>query len=55
MSRIMFTESAWEDYLYWQIQDKKLLRKINALLKEIQRDPYQMKKACPAGGRCLFY
>ena len=40
MSRIMFTESAWEDYLYWQIQDKKLLRKIYALLKEIQRDPY---------------
>ena len=40
MSRITFAEVAWEEYLYWQMQDKKTLRKINALLKEIQRDPF---------------
>jgi len=31
---------AWEDYLYWQDQDKRTLKKINALLKDIERDPY---------------
>ena len=37
MSRIQFSESAWEEYLYWQTQDKKTLKKINNLLKEIDR------------------
>lgn len=40
MSKITFTEVAWEDYLYWQEQDKKILKKINNLLKEIQRNPF---------------
>lgn len=31
---------AWEDYIYWQTQDKKTLRKINALIKDICRNPY---------------
>ena len=34
---------AWEDYLYWQLQDKKTLKKINELLKEIQRTPFSGK------------
>lgn len=37
MKKIWF-DKAWEDYLYWQIQDKKLMRKINELLKSIERD-----------------
>lgn len=37
MSRLIFSENAWEDYLYWQRQDKKTLKKINELLKDIQR------------------
>lgn len=41
MSKITFAENAWEDYLYWQIQDKKILKKINMLLKEIQRTPFE--------------
>lgn len=41
MSKISFAENAWEEYLYWQTQDKKTLRKINALLKEIQRTPFE--------------
>lgn len=40
MSRITFAEDAWEEYLYWQTQDKRTLRKINALLKAIQRNPF---------------
>ena len=31
---------AWEDYLYWQQTDKQTLRKVNQLLKEIQRTPF---------------
>ena len=40
MSKITFAEDAWGEYIYWQIQDKRTLRKINALLKDIQRDPF---------------
>lgn len=43
MSKISFSEAAWEEYLYWQLQDKKTLKKINELLKEIQRSPFTGK------------
>lgn len=33
-----FTQNAWEDYLYWQTQDKKVLKKINELLRDIERN-----------------
>jgi toxin YoeB len=38
--RLVFSEQAWEDYLHWQSHDKKILQRINALLKEIMRSPY---------------
>ena len=31
---------AWEDYLYWQAQDKKILKRINQLVKDISRNPF---------------
>lgn len=34
-------EESWEDYLYWQKTDKKKLKRINELLKDIARNPYQ--------------
>ena len=37
MNKIWFDE-AWEDYLYWQTQDKKTLKRINKLLKDIERN-----------------
>ena len=37
---LKFTEEAWKDYCYWQGQDKKTLKRINTLIKEIQRDPF---------------
>ncbi|MGN0164133.1 MAG: Txe/YoeB family addiction module toxin [Candidatus Ornithomonoglobus sp.] len=40
MSDIRFAEDAWDEYLYWQMQDKKTLKKINSLLKDIQRNPF---------------
>lgn len=41
MINLTFLPAAWEDYLYWQRQDKKTLKKINALIKDIMRDYYQ--------------
>jgi toxin YoeB len=38
---ILFTEEAWSDYLYWQETDKKMLHKINELVKVILRTPFQ--------------
>lgn len=38
--RKIWAEGAWEDYLYWQQQDKKILKRINALLKDIDRNGY---------------
>lgn len=40
MVNLTFLAEGWEDYLYWQKQDKKTLRKINQLLKDIMRDYY---------------
>ena len=38
--RLIFDDLAWEDYLYWQTQDKKNLRKVNQLIKDVQRSPF---------------
>ncbi len=37
---IKFSDQAWEDYLFWQANDKTTLKRINALLKDIRRTPY---------------
>jgi toxin YoeB len=39
--KLIFSEHAWEDYLYWQRTDRKILRRINDLIKEIQRAPFE--------------
>ncbi|UPU37917.1 Txe/YoeB family addiction module toxin [Geomonas paludis] len=39
--KLIFSEFAWEDYLHWQSADKKILKRINTLIREIQRTPYQ--------------
>ena len=38
-SKLVWTNAAWEDYVYWQSQDKKTLKRINLLVKEVMRDP----------------
>jgi toxin YoeB len=38
---LVFAEQAWEDYLYWQKQDKRMLERINKLIQETQRAPFQ--------------
>jgi len=39
--KLVFSDHAWEDYLHWQETDKKVLRRINALIKEILRSPFE--------------
>ena len=40
-SRLVWTTAAWEDYLYWQTQDRKTLKRINALIQDALRNPFQ--------------
>ncbi len=39
--KLIFSEHAWEDYLYWQRTDRKILQRINTLIKETQRTPFE--------------
>lgn len=39
--KLIFATKAWEDYLYWQKTDKKVLKRINTLIKDIKRGPFE--------------
>jgi toxin YoeB len=39
--KILFADKAWEDYLHWQANDRQVLKRINELIKDIQRSPHQ--------------
>ena len=39
--RLLWEDRAWDDYLYWQTQDKKTLKRINALIRDIQRSTFE--------------
>ncbi len=39
--KIIFHEQAWDDYLYWQKHDRKLLARLNSLIKECTRTPFE--------------
>ena len=39
--KLIFSEQAWEDYIFWQAEDPKLLQRINALIKECMRTPFK--------------
>ena len=39
--KLLWEEKAWDDYCYWQSQDNKTLKKINALIRDIQRSRYE--------------
>lgn len=43
--RLLWHENGWDDYLWWQTQDKKTLKRINALIKDIQRNPFVLKES----------
>ena len=39
--KLVWTEQAWEDYLYWQENDRPVLRRINELIRDSRRDPFR--------------
>jgi len=39
--KLTFSTEAWDNYLYWQKTDKAILKRINALIKDIRRTPYE--------------
>jgi len=39
--KLVFSERAWEDYLYWQRTDRKILKRVNSLIQDIVRSPTQ--------------
>ncbi len=39
--KIIFSKNSWEDYISWQKDNKKMLKRINQLIKDIQRTPFQ--------------
>ena len=52
----IWSDIAWDDYLYWQGQDKKTLKKINSLIKDIDRNGYKCKgKPEPLKGNLSGY
>ena len=52
MTRIIsFTTAGWDDYVYWQTQDKRMLKKVNELVKDCQRNPFEgIRKPEPLRG-----
>jgi len=38
---LIFSDNAWDDYLYWQKTDIKMVKRINALIKNVQRTPFE--------------
>ena len=38
--KVLFAEGAWEDYVYWQRTDKGILKRVNELIRDIQRQPF---------------
>jgi toxin YoeB len=38
--KLVFADAAWDDYLYWQRQDRRMVERINKLIKEVQREPF---------------
>ena len=38
--KLLFADTAWDDYLYWQQNDRRMVERINKLIKEVQRQPF---------------
>ncbi len=54
--RLLWEDRAWEDYLYWQMQDRKTLKRINALIGDIKRGPFEgIGKPEPLKGKLSGY
>jgi len=38
--KLIFSDDAWDDYLYWQKNDRKMIERINKLIQEVKREPF---------------
>lgn len=38
--KLLFADTAWDDYLHWQQTDRKMLERVNKLIREVQREPF---------------
>jgi toxin YoeB len=52
--KLVFAEQAWEDYLYWQATDRKLLKRIHTLIQEASRTPFAGSGKLEALNHALF-
>jgi len=52
--KLVFAEQAWEDYLYWQATDRKLLKRIHTLIKEASHTPFEGSGKLEALNHALF-
>ena len=41
--KLIFSDEAWDDYLYWQKQDRKMVERINKLIQEVKREPFSVR------------
>lgn len=41
MNNLLFLPQAWDDYVYWQTQDRKTLKRVNALIQDVSRSPFE--------------
>jgi hypothetical protein len=48
--KLLWTRQGWDDYLYWQGVDAKMVFRINELIRDMRRSPFQGIGNCPAGG-----
>ena len=54
--RLLWESRAWDDYLYWQEQDRKILKRVNTIIKDIQRNPFEgLGKPEPLKGNLQGY
>ncbi len=40
MNRLIFADQAWDDYIHWQANDQKIVKRVNLLIKDIKREPF---------------
>jgi len=40
VNRLIFADQAWDDYMHWQANDQKIVKRINLLIKDIKREPF---------------
>jgi Txe/YoeB family toxin of toxin-antitoxin system len=51
----IFSDDAWDDYLYWQKNDRKIVERINKLIQEVKREPFFWTRQAGATETCVVW